>query len=215
MSPHPTTLCVAGPFALAITLVLSGCGHTLVFAEQTGFNLSIIAKPSEATPLNVNIGLDRTVASLVPPIHDNTPQGRVDGEGVNMFAGFRANYDPGTQPLAGDLRIRTQFASGQAATMIAGDPDTVVRVVNVSDIPLGAPTPKPIRDQVPPLRRKIQDLSAPQMLALARDLGLVGPNESLSASQVKSRVVDKLDVARLSESEFAKFKAAVDKVAAR
>src|SRR5215831_19972727 len=93
MSPHPTTLCVAGPFALAITLVLSGCGHTLVFAEQTGFNLSIIAKPSEATPLNVNIGLDRTVASLVPPIHDNTPQGMVDGEGVNMLAGFKAAYD--------------------------------------------------------------------------------------------------------------------------
>src|SRR5215471_14007825 len=103
------------------------------------FQLSIIAKPSEATPLNVNIGLDRTVASLVPPIHDNTPQGRVDGEGVNMFAGFRANYDPGTQPLAGDLRIRTQFASGQAATMIAGDPDTVVRVVNVPTYRLARP----------------------------------------------------------------------------
>ena len=53
------------------------------------------------------------------------------------------------------------------------------------------------------------------MLTLARDLGLVGPNESLSASQVKSRVVDKLDAARLNESEFAKFKAAVDRVAAR
>ena len=40
-----------------------GCGRTLVFAEQTGLNLSIVVKPSEATPLNVNIGLDRTVAS--------------------------------------------------------------------------------------------------------------------------------------------------------
>src|SRR5215472_17167202 len=71
MSLPPVTFGLSGPLALAIALVLTGCGHTLVFAEQTGFNLSIIAKSSEATPLNVNIGLDRTVASLVPPIHEN------------------------------------------------------------------------------------------------------------------------------------------------
>jgi hypothetical protein len=136
MSWRPITLRLVGPVTLVITSVLTGCGHTLVFAEQTGFNLSIIAKPSEATPLNVNIGLDRTVASLVPPIHENTPQGGVDGEGVNMFAGFRANYDPGTQPLAGDLQIRTQFASGQAALAIAGSPPAVLQVVNVSGVPL-------------------------------------------------------------------------------
>jgi hypothetical protein len=44
----------------------------LVFTEHTGFNLSIVAKPSEATPLNVNFGLDRTLGSVVPPIHENT-----------------------------------------------------------------------------------------------------------------------------------------------
>jgi len=136
LSLHPTTSSRAGPLALVITLVLTGCGRTLVFAEQTGFNLSIVVKSSEATPLNVNIGLDRTVASLVPPIHDNTPQGRVDGEGVNMFAGFAAHYDSATQPLAGNLRIRTQFASGEASTVIAEDPDAVLQVVNVSGAPL-------------------------------------------------------------------------------
>jgi len=142
MSLHPTASGLAGPLALAITLMLTGCGRTLVFAEQTGFNLSIIAKSSEATPLNVNIGLDRTVASLVPPIHENTPQGMVDGEGVNMLAGFKAAYDreigvnQGAHPFSGDLRIRTQFASGQAAWLIAGNPSAVLQVVNVSGVPL-------------------------------------------------------------------------------
>jgi hypothetical protein len=75
-------------------------------------------------PLSVNIGLDRKVASLVPPTRENTPEGTVDGEGVNMFAGFKAAYDPGVdanqklQPFAGDLRIRTQFASGGAVKAI-------------------------------------------------------------------------------------------------
>ena len=206
---------IAGSLALATTLVLSGCGRTLVFAEQTGFNLSVVVKPSEATPLNVNIGLDRTVASLVPPIHEATPQGTVDGEGVNMFAGFNAHYDPATQPLAGNLHIRTQFASGQVALMIAGDPDTVVRVVNVTDRPLGAPTPIDIRRHVRPLRQKIEGLSASQMLRLARDLGLAGPSENVSSSQAKALVVDRLDAARQSPTDFASFKAAVDKVAGR
>jgi hypothetical protein len=143
MSLHPATRGgLAGLLVLAITLALTGCGRTLVFAEQTGFNLSIIAKSSEATPLNVNIGLDRKVASLVPPIHEKTSQSEADGEGVNMFAGFKAAYDPGiganqsAQPFAGDLRIRTQFASGQAAKAIAGNPSAVLQVVNVSGEPL-------------------------------------------------------------------------------
>jgi len=215
MSLQPITLRIAGPLALATTLALTGCSHTLVFAEQTGFNLSVIVKPSEATPLNVNLGLDRTVASLVPPIHENTPQGVVDGEGVNMFAGFAAHYDPATQPFAGSLRIRTQFASGQAATMIAGDPNAVIRVVNVSDIPLGGLTPDSIRPQVLPLRREIRGLSDPQKLRLARDLGLIKPNESPSPALAESLIGAKLDLARQNESDFAKFKATVDKAVGR
>jgi hypothetical protein len=215
MSLHMTAVGLPAPLVLAVTLLLTGCGRTLVFAEQTGFNLSIVAKPSEATPLKVNIGLDRTVASLVPPIHENTPQGRVDGEGVNVFAGFNAHYDSATQPLAGNLRIRTQFASGQAATAIAGDPDAVARVVNVTDVPLGALTPDSIRPLVLPLRRKIRDLSDPKIFELARVLGLVKPNEILSRSQAESRIGNELDLARQSVSDFGKFKEAVDKVAGK
>jgi hypothetical protein len=205
----------AGPLALAIALVLTGCGHTLVFAEQTGFNLSIIAKSSEATPLNVNLGLDRSVGSVVPPIHENTAQGLVDGEGVNMFAGFAAQYDSATQPLAGNLRIRTQFASGQAALAITGDPDAVVRVVNVSDIPLGALTPDSIRPQILPLRRKIRSLSDPQIFELARELGLIKPNEALSRSEAESRIGNELDLARQNVTDFGTFKDAVDKIAGK
>jgi hypothetical protein len=44
MSPHRAVHGgLAGLLALVITFVLNGCGRTLVFAEQTGFNLSIIA----------------------------------------------------------------------------------------------------------------------------------------------------------------------------
>lgn len=219
MSRYPTTCSLVGPLTLAITVTLTGCGHTLVFGEQTGFNLSIIAKSSDATPLNVNIGLDRTVASVVPPIHENTPQGAVDGEGVNMFAEFKAAYDPGIganntpQPFAGNLRIRTQFASGQAALAVAGNPDAVVRVVNVSDIPLGGLTPNSIRPQILPLRRKIRSLSDPQILELARELGLVKPNEMLPRSQAESRIGNELDLARQNVTEFGKFKEAVNKIA--
>lgn len=215
MSLHPVTFGISAPLALAIALVLTGCGHTLVFAEQTGFNLSIIAKSSEATPLNVNLGLDRTVGSVVPPIHENTAQGLVDGEGVNMFSGFAAHYDSSTQPLTGNLRIRTQFASGEAALGIAGDPNAVVQVVNVSDIPLGALTPDSIRPQVLPLRRKIRGLSDPQILELAQELGLVKPNETLSRPQAESRIGNELDLARQNVTDFGKFKQAVDKVAGK
>jgi hypothetical protein len=118
-------------------LVLAGCNRTLVFGEETGFNMGIFVKPNESTPLQVNFGLDRKVASIVPPKTEPGPQG-ANGEAVNMFAGFRAAYDTVqkdnvVQPFAGSLRIRTQFASGAAAKAIAADPNTVARVVDVSN----------------------------------------------------------------------------------
>jgi hypothetical protein len=64
---------------LATALALTGCGNTLVFVDRTGVNLSIIAKPSEATPLEVNFGLDRKVASVVPPVGQDTSQTPADG----------------------------------------------------------------------------------------------------------------------------------------
>jgi hypothetical protein len=116
--------------------LLTGCSRTLVFVERTGINLGIFVKPNESTPLVVNFGLDRKVGSIVPATGEATQQG-TNGEAVNMYAGFRAAYDPkvvGTdvQPFGGDLRIRTQFASGAAATAVAGDPAVVAKIVDVT-----------------------------------------------------------------------------------
>ncbi len=122
---------------LTVALAIGGCGRTLVFVERTGFNMSIAVRPAETTPIDVNFGLERKVASIVPPAGNPTPQGQVDGEAVNMFAGFAAAYDVGAKdgvffPLQSDLTIRTQFASGAAATGIASDAAAVAKVVDVS-----------------------------------------------------------------------------------
>jgi hypothetical protein len=130
MGTDPRRIAVLSVLAV---LLLTGCTRTLVFVERTGFNLGIFVKPNESTPLEVNFGLDRKVASIVPAKGEIGSQG-VDGEAVNMYAGFRAQYDSATNPLSGDLHIRTQFASGGAALVIAGEPAVVARVVDVNAI---------------------------------------------------------------------------------
>ncbi len=122
---------------LTVALAVSGCGRTLVFVERTGFNMSVAVRPAETTPIDINFGLDRKVASIVPSAGSSTSQGQVDGEAVNMFAGFRAEYDVGSKggvffPLQSDLTIRTQFASGAAATGIASDAAAVAQVIDVA-----------------------------------------------------------------------------------
>ena len=53
------------------------------------------------------------------------------------------------------------------------------------------------------------------MLKLARNLGLVKPNENPSRSVAESRVRDAFDLARINEVDFGKFKEEVDKVAGK
>src|SRR4029077_7752439 len=61
--------------------------------------------------------------------HNAPPQ--PNGDAVNMFAGFQvaANTDP-AKPLAPDVKIDTQFASGAAAKSVAESPGVVASIVS-------------------------------------------------------------------------------------
>jgi len=119
--------------AFGTLVLLAGCGQTLVFGERDGVNLAIRADAKTQPPLEVNFGLNRTVGTIIPPAGQT--DGRPEGEAVNMFAGFQierwSDIAP-TKPVAVDLRIASQFASGAAANKVAGNPVVVKQIVNVN-----------------------------------------------------------------------------------
>ena len=119
----------------ACMLGVAACGDTLVYGERTGFNLSVEVGQDPATPVNVNIGLRRTVVSVVPPI-DSEPgedgQPHPNGEAVSMISGFELTDQPRQNPLDPDLQIRSQFASGEAAVLVSGNPDVVRAIADTN-----------------------------------------------------------------------------------
>jgi hypothetical protein len=115
--------------ALGIAASVAGCGKTLAFVERDGVNLAIRANASSSPPIEVNFGLNRTIATIVPPTGENG--NKPSGEAVSMFAGFQVDNTLDPSKVAGDLQIVTQFASGAAATSVAGNPPVVARIVNV------------------------------------------------------------------------------------
>lgn len=116
--------------AVGVTTAISGCGRTLVFAERDGVNLAV-RTTGTTPPLEVNFGLNRTIATIVPPVGDKS--GKPDGEAVSMFAGFQVDntFVPKTA-LDADLQIDTQFASGKAAKEIASKPSIVADIVSMT-----------------------------------------------------------------------------------
>lgn len=117
--------------AMGIAAAVAGCGRTLVFVERDGINFAIRANASSSPPLELNFGLDRVIATIVPPVGESG--GQPNGDAVNMFAGFQvaANTDP-AKPLAPDVKIDTQFASGAAAKSVAESPPVVAGLVVAS-----------------------------------------------------------------------------------
>jgi hypothetical protein len=120
---------------VAIVLLVGGCGRTLVFGERDGVNFAIRANSTSSPPIEVNFGLHRVVATIVPPAGgtSDTPT----GEAVNMFAGFqveRFNDLTLNKPVSVDLQITTQFASGDAAKKVAGNPAVVAQIVTPGGI---------------------------------------------------------------------------------
>lgn len=109
---------------------VSGCGQTLVFAEREGVNFAVRTNAASSTPIEVNFGLNRQVASVVPPA--GQVGDKPDGDAVNMFAGFQVdNTLDTTKPLNANMQISTQFASGQAATAVANNAPVVAMIVDV------------------------------------------------------------------------------------
>jgi len=118
-----------------LALFVSACENTLIYAERTGFNLGIAVNDDPSTPVHVNAGLKRTVVSVVPPRETGrtfTGASVPKADSVSMFSGFRLQYDQGDGFFQGNLRIRTQFASGQAAINLADDVQAVRKIVNVN-----------------------------------------------------------------------------------
>jgi hypothetical protein len=131
--------------ALGVAASVAGCGRTLVFAEQDGVNFAIRVNGSSSTPIEANFGLNRTIATIVPPAGEAS--GRPDGDAVSMFASFQIDntLNPAQAPLNASLEISTQFASGDAAKAVARNPEAVVAIVNPS---VGAQLAARVRSEV-------------------------------------------------------------------
>jgi hypothetical protein len=82
----------------------------------------------------VNFGLERVVATIVPPAGQK--DGKPAGEAVNMFGEFQIDSTgiDVKKPLDVNLVINTQFASGDAATKVAGKPAIVAEIVSMRNL---------------------------------------------------------------------------------
>jgi len=123
---------------ILVSLGVTGCNNTLVFAEKSGYNLAINVNDDPSTPVHVNMGLERSIATVVPPRDvTQSDQGKTaaSAEAVSLFSGFRLKYYNESElktPFSATLAIRTQFASGMAARSISENPEMVGKVVDAS-----------------------------------------------------------------------------------
>jgi hypothetical protein len=143
---------------LAVMPVLSACSDTVVFGAQREIDVAISLNEDVAEPVQVNIGLNSQIAALIPPVGDNnesTASGEAtassaaaleaarqhfnpEGEAATIFSGFRYTSSSmlvitPTSPLPKyDAEIRSQFASGAAAVILAKSPKAVAHVVDVA-----------------------------------------------------------------------------------
>jgi hypothetical protein len=115
-----------------VALLLAGCGNTLFYGEKTAFSMAIHLNDNPQTPVEVNMGLKRHVGEIAPPVASEEQAGNdlAVGEAVSSLSGFRLRYEENQDNiLLGDLYIRTQFASGIAATILAEKPAQAIEVV--------------------------------------------------------------------------------------
>lgn len=160
-------------------LALNGCSDTLVYVERTAFSLAAVNFSGDVDePINVNIGLRRSVIALAPPIGGRIEsdsllggQKTPEGEATSMFSGFKLAYDPMTGTgLTGDLTIRTQFASGGAALEISGEPQIVKQIMDVDFVVPASPA---LQDRRTAAARFLDtgELGPEEINALARAIG--------------------------------------------
>jgi hypothetical protein len=154
---------------LAGSALLLGCQDTLVYGESTAFNLAIHANDNPQTPIEVNAGLKRHVGEMAPPVlttDDDNGTTKAAGEAVSSFSGFALTYDR-DGVFSGDLFIRTQFASGLPAQLLANEPAAAVEVVQ-ADFDRGeAFLAEDAQKRVDAIQDRIAELDDETALALA------------------------------------------------
>lgn len=121
------------PILVLAVCLLGACEKTLVYGERSGFNLALRSDAAAAVPIEVNAGLQRRVVGLIPGAGE-VEDGRPSGEAVNMVSRFDIDYaDSENDLFGGRLKVSSAFASGGAATAVAGN----VKVVEAIVGPLG------------------------------------------------------------------------------
>ena len=143
---------------LSAALALSACKNTIVFGAQREVDVSASINEDTAEPVVVNIGFNSLIAGVVPPVSERKESsdannldatapnekhlifGRPAGEAASIFSGFHyisatgVSLTPGQPPFQYDTEIRSQFASGAAAIIIAKNPVAVKHVVDVDHV---------------------------------------------------------------------------------
>ena len=111
-------------FIIAGLLIVSGCNQSLIYAEGTNVSLATIKVNDDvAEPLNINFGLDRSVAAIAPPK-------TIGDESVSMISDFRYEYKGGE--FTGTLKIKTQFASGDAGiALVTNKPKAAAKMAGI------------------------------------------------------------------------------------
>lgn len=146
---------------------IAGCQDTLIYGESTAFNLAIHVNDNPQTPLEVNAGLKRYVGEMAPPVltkDDDQGSKKAAGEAVSSFSGFALTYD--REGIFGNLFIRTQFASGLPAQLLANEPGAAVEVVK-ADFDRGeAFLAEDAQKRVDAIQDRIAALDDPTALAL-------------------------------------------------
>lgn len=128
---------ISGPALLLVTsfVLLSACTDALVYSERTGFNLGISVNDEATTPVKLNAGLERNVVTFAPPSgeYKESKKRTIKHDAVSMLSGFHLTDGHGgiNNPLGGTLSIRSQFASGEAAVVIARNPAAAARITGV------------------------------------------------------------------------------------
>lgn len=120
------------PLIGIVAALSAGCNNTLFYGEKTAFSMAIHLNDNPQTPVEVNMGLKRHVGEVAPPVATQEEAGKnvPVGEAVSSLSGFRLRYEENPNNiLLGDLYIRTQFATGIAATILAENPAQAIQVI--------------------------------------------------------------------------------------
>ncbi|MCP5086393.1 MAG: hypothetical protein GY952_06285 [Rhodobacteraceae bacterium] len=121
---------------LPITLIvgavlLTGCNRTMVFGENTGFNLGVSVDAAKSLPVEVNTGFKRQVVGIIPSSEDPV-NGRARGESTSMISRFQLGQERKTEgdPFDNRITISSAFASGKAAVTVIEESEDPVAAVN-------------------------------------------------------------------------------------